>query len=139
MRTNGANHLAAALQSAMRKNNMKAIDVSRKTTAMGRTLAGSYLSRVINGDQGFVTNGDLEVLAKAISSDPADRADIYRGRLFDQMPNEAFTLLSIEPRKGKGKNSLTPRGQKALHYLLDRKNPQIEATLVELARLIGMK
>lgn len=81
---------------------MKATDLAKLSGVTEPTI-----SRYRSGDQLWVDPEDLSRLAKAISNNPAERAELIRARLLDECKGPGADLITIEIR-GKSELRETP-------------------------------
>lgn len=83
-------YFAAKLAGLLESKKMRASELSRISD-----INDALISRWINGQQKFVSNGDLAALCASISSDPRDRAELIRAHLLDEMAGPGSELIEI--------------------------------------------
>lgn len=135
-------YLSDELRAVSQKNGWRQIDVTKKTD-----LGVAHISRIFSGRQTYVTPEDLKLIVSAIAKTSAERARIYRARMWDSVPEEAGTLVRVDLRTGGNPERVNlgvaadPDVKKAVEFLyqLAPKNPAVGRSLVAVAEMMGME
>lgn len=134
-------YLSNELTAVSKKNGVRQIEITRRT---GLTVG--HVSRIFNGVQEFITDSDLDKIIGVIAKTPADRAKIVRARLRDAYKGRYSGLVKIVGApKGNGMDmsgvTLDPDITKAFEFLygLVPKNPHVGDSILQLARMMGLR
>lgn len=103
-------NLAEAIQRLMEKNEVRfAVELARRTGIEEATI-----SRWRNGIQISISDEDLEKLARAITSDPKQQAELVAARMRDVCHGPGAELVSVQIEERTLREEPQPYGQKKL-------------------------
>jgi DNA-binding Xre family transcriptional regulator len=104
-----------ALKEMLQEKEMTASDLSKSSA-----VSPSQISRLLSGEQMWLSAPDLESICLAISEEKIDHAKIVRAYLMDQYKGSGSDLLNIEIRANKDalKENVPAYGTKLPHSLL---------------------
>lgn len=83
-------YLSACISQQMKRHGLKAVDVATSTG-----IDKGNLSRILNDSQKSIRDEDLTRIAKAISNDPQEHAELVAARMKDACTGSGADLIEI--------------------------------------------
>lgn len=141
-------HLSETLEKLLARHDLTAHQI-----AIRSEISPSQLSKWMCGKQTSISEKHLTALAKTISKEPADQAELVLAHLQDEKFGPGSDLIEITlnapvrkagKTKSPAKTSKAPvqsKGDEALSYLAQERlrNREVNSLLVDLARVLGAK
>lgn len=87
--------LPRTLRALMQKYQVSAKELTRRTERRGHKIVSSSFSRLLAGDQPYMSKRDLTLVAQALCPDPRDHFALCRARLIDELPTAFLSRLQI--------------------------------------------
>src|SRR5438270_11252194 len=84
-------YFGLALKELLDRKNMKAVRLA-ELSGVGQPK----ISRYIRGDQAWVHQEDLDAIARTVTVEPSERAELVRARLMDECKGPGAELIRIE-------------------------------------------
>lgn len=83
-------HLAKKLEEVLKQKNLQQLELSRLTG-----ISTGQISRLVNGEQKWISPTDLESICTALSTVPAEQAGIIVAHLWDECSGPGRELIDI--------------------------------------------